>query len=261
MMTTEKYSEGVLIAGYYIGALACLAVVWASRISILLIVVRLSIHRNTRRVLTGVVAVYVVVCTILMAQEIWTCEEKSSTWKGLMPPQCPLGLDIATAQIVCDVLSDAILIAAPIRLIYHVRLSKAQKVRVMTVFSASAATTAVSICHAYYLIRPHGIDDILVGIIEMSVSLIVANLSVIMAFVYHAGWESSADNGSEPVHIRTGRRTRRGQDSSQTMTGPIQIEIAMETYAEHPVKLGDTQEDPIQHSSEDTKFPDSAFGP
>ena len=90
----------------------------------------------------------------------------------------------------------------------------------------------------------------------MSISLIVANLSVIMSFVYRSSPENSADDDTGPLEIRSPRRTRGGQDSSH-MTSHIQIEIAMETYAEHPIKLAGTQEDLAQHDPDDTlKFPD-----
>ncbi|KAF8437246.1 hypothetical protein L210DRAFT_3682683, partial [Boletus edulis BED1] len=63
-----------------------------------------------------------------------------------------------------------ILILAPFHLIYKVRLSRAQKIRVLSIFSTSAITTIVSLSHAYY---------------------VVANLSVVVAFLFRISTEET----------------------------------------------------------------------
>lgn len=66
-----------------------------------------------------------------------------------------------------DVLSDTILILAPFRLVYRVRLSRAQKIRVLAIFSTSAITTIVSLTHAYYVITDGGLKEAVAAMFEV----------------------------------------------------------------------------------------------
>lgn len=138
-----------------------------SRLSILFTVVRLAYWGTQRRILICVAILFGVVWGILFAQVWWTCELNPS-WKQLPRPQCPLGRDVAIAQIVstlplfntnyrfsdlisADVLGDIVLILAPFLIIYRATLTTAQRVRVICLFSTSAITTAVSLTHAYFV--------------------------------------------------------------------------------------------------------------
>ncbi|KAG2138279.1 hypothetical protein BD769DRAFT_1435132 [Suillus cothurnatus] len=94
--------------------------------------------------LIGIAIIFGVVWAILFAQVWWTCELNPS-WKKLPRPQCPLGRDVAVAQIV-------------------------------------TITTAVSLTHAYYVFTVGGLQEAVSAMFEASISLIVANLSVVVTF-------------------------------------------------------------------------------
>ncbi|KAG2741895.1 hypothetical protein P692DRAFT_20750143, partial [Suillus brevipes Sb2] len=95
---------------------------------------------------------------LLFAQVRWICETQSG-WI----PQCDLGSGDAIAQLI----RDSLLIFPPFYLIYRARLSKGQKIRVLSVFSASAITTIVSLTHAYYICTGGGLEEDMAALVEV----------------------------------------------------------------------------------------------
>ncbi|KAG2040536.1 hypothetical protein BDR03DRAFT_1031361 [Suillus americanus] len=160
-------------------------------ISILLTVVRLTIPGTLRKALIYTTMIFVIAWAVLFAQVWWTCESEPG-WKTQPRPQCNLGRNVAIAQIITDVFGDIILILAPFRLIYKVRLTKAQKIRILAIFSTSAITTIVSLAHAYYVLSDGGLKEAVAAMVETSVSLIVANLNVVLAFFLRMSAEDDA---------------------------------------------------------------------
>ncbi|KAG1778166.1 hypothetical protein EV702DRAFT_1278197 [Suillus placidus] len=122
---------------------------------------------------------------------------------------------------ITDVLGDFVLILAPFCLIYKVRLSRAQKVRVLSVFSASAITTVVSLTHAYYIFSDGGLKVIMAAIVEASVSLIVANLSVVVTFFCRLSTEDDSPSSPPPIRTFGSPPRKRVRDPlATTFTGP-----------------------------------------
>ncbi|KAG2341768.1 hypothetical protein BDR05DRAFT_964773 [Suillus weaverae] len=169
------------VALYYTLTQCFYGVIWCSRLSILFTVVRLAYWGTQRRLLVGIAIIFGVVWAILFAQVWWTCESNPS-WKHQRRPQCPLGRNVAIAQIVTDILGDTVLILAPFLLIYKATLTTAQRVRVICLFSTSAITTLVSLTHAYYVLTVGGLKEAVSAMFEASISLIVASLSVVVTF-------------------------------------------------------------------------------
>ncbi|KAG1884278.1 hypothetical protein F4604DRAFT_201953 [Suillus subluteus] len=197
----EKFPQDTRVALYYISAQCFYVVIWSSRLSILFTVVRLTVPGSfVRRVLMYTALTFGVVWALLFSQLWWICE-KFPAWKTQPRPQCNLGKAVAITQIITDVLGDFVLIFAPFCLVYKVRLSRAQKVRVLSVFAASAITTVVSLTHAYYIFSDGGLKVIMAAIVEASMSLIVANLSVVVAFIFHL--KAEEDSPSTPIPIVT----------------------------------------------------------
>lgn len=177
----EKYPQGTRVALFYMLVVLFPTVVWSSRISILLTVVRLTAPGTLRKILMRTTMVFVILWAVLSVQVLLTCEDEPG-WKTEPRPQCNLGKNVAIAQIITDVFGDSVLILAPFRLIYKVRLTKAQKIRILAIFSTSTITTVVSLVHAYYILSNEGLKEAMAAMVETSVSLIVASLSVVVAF-------------------------------------------------------------------------------
>ncbi|KAI5996850.1 hypothetical protein F5J12DRAFT_895993 [Pisolithus orientalis] len=190
-----RFPQDTKVELYYMLTQFFSAGVWSSRISILLTVVRLTFPGSLRRWLVRTAITFMVTWMILGAQIFWTREAESG-WKSQPRPQCDLGRNVTIAQIITDVLGDTILILAPFHLIYKVRLTKAQKSRLLSIFSTSGATTIVSLTHAYYLLSDGGLKEILAAIVELSISLTVANLSVVVALLFRISTEESTTPAS-----------------------------------------------------------------
>ena len=68
---------------------------------------------------------------------------------------------------IADVIADALLVIIPSQLVYKVRLSRAQKIRIFSIFSASAITTLVCLVHAYYVFTGGGLKEAIAGLFEV----------------------------------------------------------------------------------------------
>ncbi|KAF5324951.1 hypothetical protein D9611_004136 [Ephemerocybe angulata] len=172
-----KFSQSVKVAGYYF-------VTWSAKVSVLFTIIRLQYGR-ARLFLAFVSILFGVMWVILIAQLLRTCE-RNTDWKLLGPiPQCTLGFDVAIAQFVTAILSDVILIGAPLWMVYKSSgFNRAQKIRLSALFSTTFITTVVSMVHAGLILKVGGVPEGIGAILEASVSLIVANLSVIIAFFF-----------------------------------------------------------------------------
>jgi len=216
------------------------AVVWASRISIMFTIVRLAINIAVRRMLTFVVVAFFIAWMVLLAQVFWTCEAESA-WKIQPRPQCDLGRNVAIAQIITDVFGDFILIVAPFRLIYKVRLSQHQKIRILSIFSTSAITTVVSLAHAYYVFSDGGLKESLAAMVEVSVCLIVANLSVVVAFLFRISTEDS-QSFNTPQQLRSivtfGSKPIRRQRKQTTVIGVETSTIRLDDFSTYHTNSG-----------------------
>ncbi|KAG1803130.1 uncharacterized protein BJ212DRAFT_1396743 [Suillus subaureus] len=185
------------VALYYTLTQCFYGVIWCSRLSILFTVVRLAYWGTQRRILIRIAIIFGVIWAILFAQVWWTCESNPS-WKKLPRPQCPLGRNVAIAQI--PTFGDTVLILAPFLLIYKATLTTPQRVRVICLFSTSAITTAVSLTHAYYVLTVGELKEAVSAMFEgtASISLIVANLSVVVTFFLRMladdeGWSTTIE--------------------------------------------------------------------
>ncbi|KIJ32979.1 hypothetical protein M422DRAFT_130661, partial [Sphaerobolus stellatus SS14] len=93
------------------------------------------------------------------------CERKPG-WKDAPLPQCDLGLNVAVAQVITEVLCDAFLIFVPLRLVWNIRLTRAQKIRITAIFSTTIVTTCVSMNHAFFVLRAGGLKEALAAIVQ-----------------------------------------------------------------------------------------------
>ncbi|EDQ99751.1 uncharacterized protein LACBIDRAFT_315312 [Laccaria bicolor S238N-H82] len=199
---------------YYLVAQSYLAVNGAARISILFIVIRISIGR-VRYILKWVAAIFLLTWFILTAQLLWTCEGKNADW-GPSHLICAVPLRVAIVQLTTDVLSDFILIVTPLRHVWKIKLSRSQKIRIITIFSSTIAMTIASVNHAYWLIVDGGgLSEALAAVIQNSVSLLVCNFSVIIAFIF----QIAAEDARGSYHVEAGTLSLRCKVPSGVPSG------------------------------------------
>ena len=67
-----------------------------------------------------------------------------------------------------DVVGDAIVILAPIRLVWKTTLSKPQKIRIITIFSTTIIMTAVSLNHGFtVMLNGGGLTEALASLLQV----------------------------------------------------------------------------------------------
>ncbi|KAJ7778987.1 hypothetical protein B0H16DRAFT_1711339 [Mycena metata] len=239
-------------------------VIWTARLSILYTIIRLSYGRM-RRYLFFLSILFFITCCILCAQVLWTCQFEPG-WKDLATPHCDLGLDVAIAQLLTDVLSDIILIIAPMHLVWRVQLQRGLKLRLRAVFAATSMSTAVSLYHAYCVLRFPGIPEFLAATIQLSVTLIVANLSVIVAVLFRLKADTETDN-FEPLSVVTigavrGRAAKKfglstiGQTTTMGDTTRVNVDIVRTNERWNDSTTHHNLEDGIDKFGETTDGPD-----
>ncbi|KAG2098942.1 uncharacterized protein F5147DRAFT_341209 [Suillus discolor] len=238
----ERYPQDTRIALYYMVAQFFYAVIWSSRLSILFTVVRLTVPGTSiRKALISTAITFGVVWALLSLQLLWVCETESG-WKIQPHPQCDLGRSVAIAQIITGVLGDTVLIFAPFSLIYGIRLSSPQKIRVLAVFSASMITTIVSLAHVYYIFSNGGTKEVMAGVVEAFVSVIVANLSVVVAFFFRLSAEDNSTPGSI-VTVGSLPRKRVRDPLATTISGAESALIVLEDLSESHLRSLKTRDD------------------
>ncbi|KAG2031155.1 hypothetical protein BDR03DRAFT_986583 [Suillus americanus] len=232
----ERYSQGARVALYYMVAQFFYAVVWSSRISILFTIVRLTIPKTIfRRVLMFIAIIFGTVWALLFSQLWWICENESG-WKSQPHPQCNLGRSVAITQMI-------------------IRLSRAQKVRILSVFSTSAITTIVSLTHAYFIFSGGGLKVIMAAMVEASMSLIVANFSVVAAFIFHLQAEEDSPSTLTPIVTFGSQPRKRVRDPlATTFTGAESTLIVLEDLSKSgPRSLKISDDDDISVNNREGK--------
>ncbi|KIJ61876.1 hypothetical protein HYDPIDRAFT_95616, partial [Hydnomerulius pinastri MD-312] len=126
----------------WVSSLSFTLVLWAARTSILLSLIRVSNPTGTlRRIALFFVGSFGIMCVALTIQKVYFCARY----------RCAMSTSVAVAQLITDVISDIVLVTAPIRLLREVRLSKNRRILLLSAFSASLLISAVSIPHSVLL--------------------------------------------------------------------------------------------------------------
>ncbi|KAJ6561202.1 hypothetical protein DFH09DRAFT_505009 [Mycena vulgaris] len=170
-----KRSTG--IAAYYLIAITFYAIIWSARLSILFSIIRIDPNGSRRRFLLGVALLFTATCLILIAQLFWVCERKHQ-WKDAATPQCPLSRQVVIFQLIFDVVSDTILIIAPLQLLWHLE-DRVLRRRLCIIFSTCIITTIVSLVHAAMILTGGGPKVLVAAVVEDSISLIVCNIPIV----------------------------------------------------------------------------------
>ncbi|KZT52550.1 hypothetical protein CALCODRAFT_441440 [Calocera cornea HHB12733] len=169
---------------YFIDALGFSSAVWMARYSILFTIIRVAPTLNAHRLLLGVAGAFGVCYVVLFAQVFWRCLADPEDWmEDRWNTQCPLGRDVAIAQLITDIISDVTLTSIPVYLLQRTRIAPGPRMRLMAVFAASIFTTLTSLVHASFILMDNPTSEALLAFIEMSVSLLVCNLAVIVPLV------------------------------------------------------------------------------
>ncbi|KAG2745006.1 hypothetical protein P692DRAFT_20955462 [Suillus brevipes Sb2] len=175
----------VYTAMFWVLPISFTSVLWAARMSIIYPIVRVTDPRGAlRRTVYAVISSFAVMWTALVVQKVLAC-----VYHG-----CNIGSDIAVADLVTDAVSDSMLVITPMYVLRDIRLIRPQRILVTCVFCASLLNTAVSIpLSTFLLIAPKSKTTLIFGHVKPAISLVIANLLVIVSFVYRCMRKSKAN--------------------------------------------------------------------
>ncbi|KAI0746976.1 hypothetical protein C8Q80DRAFT_810997 [Daedaleopsis nitida] len=176
----------VRIVGYYMLDVAFTCAIWAARMAILCSIIRLIPHMMRLRTYAYLSAVlFGLMWAALLILKLVICETNTE-WKKGPGFQCVLGPAVGGVEIATDLVADTILVALPIRLLWHINLSPARRALLTGIFSASIFTTVVSIVHGVYVFSDNRNAEGIWAHVLASTAVIVANLAVLVTWAMRA---------------------------------------------------------------------------
>ncbi|KAL1672652.1 hypothetical protein EV122DRAFT_294734 [Schizophyllum commune] len=235
------------VVGYYFAACGFYSCIWSCRFSILCTISRIS-PSSWRLYIRLMFGAFSLMWAFLMIQAVVHCES-DPTWHAT--GQCALGRPVAIAQLITDIVADLMLGLAPMRLLWRSNLSKGQRMRLITVFASALLTTLVSLAHAYCIIAGKGTDEVYSAMYELSVSIIVASLSVLVGFFSRRGRNAGTHTTSNE---RSGNGTHGTGIELSVNSRPINVDITTSTWVDSDngaKQLPDTHEDNLDYKSKD----------
>ncbi|KAF9241289.1 hypothetical protein BU15DRAFT_45047, partial [Melanogaster broomeanus] len=183
------------IVSNWILSIALTCILWCARMSILCSIVRIANPSpKLRRVAYCIAALFLVMEIVLVAQKLVTCKENF----------CKVTNGVAITQLVTDIISDAILIAAPVWFLRDVRMPRKRRILILSAFSASILITGITIVHSALLLQAPTTDTIVIGTVKSALSLLFCNSLVLVTFVYrvcHVDLDPSPDEQSAVVQF------------------------------------------------------------
>ncbi|KAF7342367.1 hypothetical protein MVEN_01825300 [Mycena venus] len=166
------------VAAFYLTGIAFYAIVWGSRLSILFSIIRIDPAFERRKRLFWVAVAFIVVSLVLIAQLFWVCDGSFNSGKEATNLGCHSPPQVAVCQLITDIIADSILLFAPLPLFRNL-INKALRRRLTLIFSTCVVTTVVSLVHAVLILRS-GKWAFIAALVEDCVSLIVANIPVVV---------------------------------------------------------------------------------
>ncbi|GLB38699.1 putative expressed protein [Lyophyllum shimeji] len=192
-----------MVAVYYLMAATFYTIVWFARLSILFSIIRIDPCARRRRLLLIISVFFLLTTVVLVTQLFWVCEPEPR-WKEQNSPYCYLTRQVVVLQVVTDIVSDSILIVAPLRLVRSLHDRKLPR-RLTIIFSTCLITTIVSLVHAAFIFTRAGHNEVIAAIVEDCVSLIVCNIPVVSASLLRIHREPIRANAT-PGSVRSGLR-------------------------------------------------------
>ncbi|KAF8625519.1 hypothetical protein AX17_006831 [Amanita inopinata Kibby_2008] len=193
-------SPKVRIARYWISALFLPCVVWTSRISIGLSVLRIvQISKARKRILTIAIFSFSLMWLAIVLHKIVVCATDSS-WHMNKSVQCHTGEVMGIFTLCANLCADACLVIVPLQMFTVTRPTTQLSDRrmVQTVFSLSAVSSAVSIIYALFSFMTKSSDQLkdLTYHIKGTITLMVCNMIVILPCLYRLFRKETGDPGS-----------------------------------------------------------------
>jgi len=202
---------------------------FAVRMSILYSIIRIIPQCSSTRTVARIVGIFFVLfwatSIILKAS---TCKLIHTAKLGGIPPlKCTLVGLLAIYQMTSDLISDAILVILPLKLLWRVKLPRRQRRMILTLFTSSAVVSIFSLAHSTFQLFPrrYVLQYTLTYNLEMMSSLFVCNLLVVVTCVYRAirksrdgsDFSESEDSSEDDDDFTTRNPARRTTEALTTV--------------------------------------------
>ncbi|CAA7267527.1 unnamed protein product [Cyclocybe aegerita] len=228
--------------GYLFPVFLHFSILWTTRIVLALSLSRLfPPNSRPRRIMFGLVALFLVLYAIILAFTFTTCTPVNRPWYKASSSDCsqlpsgPVPVFVALG-IAGDLASDLLLVVLPLIMIWRIKLRSHQRRLILVVVSASVLTIAVAVVYAVFSFSKVNKTEtllfcaMLVNLVSVT-NLIVCNFLVVSLFFYRRlrRWrgaatdsecesasttsEKTSDNGRPP-------NTRRLQPTFEIPTSP-----------------------------------------
>ncbi|KIJ63095.1 hypothetical protein HYDPIDRAFT_168681 [Hydnomerulius pinastri MD-312] len=177
-------SRDAHVLSYWLNVIFYTCSIWFARLSIIFSVVRIvPPTRSIHLVAFSAGGIFVLMWAYILSAKSITCSMDKS-WYNDVIIQCPIPKWVALSEVTTDAVSDVMLVALPLRLLWRVKLPSNQRIMILCVFSASILTSVLSAIHTAYIIPQSSFVGGVTAEFEGAVSLIVCNLLVIVTFIY-----------------------------------------------------------------------------
>ncbi|KAH0834210.1 hypothetical protein J3R83DRAFT_11522 [Lanmaoa asiatica] len=168
----------------WLHSLTITTTLWFARMSILCSIVRITNPTpKLRRIAYCIGVMFLAMEAALLAQKIFIC----------VKDLCRITNAVAIAQLVTDVISDIILVAAPVRFLRDVQLPRDRRILIISVFSTSILITGITILHSVLLLDEATNRTVTIGHIKATLALFLCNALVIVMFFYRLRRRSGVD--------------------------------------------------------------------
>ncbi|KAK7443265.1 hypothetical protein VKT23_015862 [Stygiomarasmius scandens] len=185
----SQYSVDLRAALYFLSGIPFFIIVWVSRISIALSIIRvLPGQYKLRRLIYGLATLFSIICLALCLQAAVFCGTHTE-WHKSPGVQCNGNTWITS--FVFDVIGDLTLMGIPIAALWRLDLPRNQRRLVQTIFSASILTCLSSIAVHTFILGPaswgpaRGMMVLFMSHIEATTCLMVSNLLSFVGIFYH----------------------------------------------------------------------------
>ncbi|KAH7930234.1 hypothetical protein BV22DRAFT_83413 [Leucogyrophana mollusca] len=209
-------SPGIAIAAYWVYTFAFASVIWAVRLSVLFSITRLIYPDKVSRFVACVITtLFVLLWGGVVSSKAYWCGSNLS-WYKRRACSMPRSLDIY--ELSTDVVSDAILVVLPLRLLWSVKLPEnSQRRIILSIFSSSVVVTFTSIFRAVCRLKHLNHLTVAVSDFQVAFSLIVCNLLVTVTYIYRI-WRGDGEVGTTDVDETPFSHSRTTSEPARNLT-------------------------------------------
>ncbi|KAH0834838.1 hypothetical protein J3R83DRAFT_10458 [Lanmaoa asiatica] len=168
----------------WVATVTLTSVLWEARLSMIAAIIRITNpHAHIRRISYAIAIAFGLMWMAVLAQKLYNCGTTLSA----------MSHGVAISQLITDVISDVLLVVTPIFFLKGMKISRGQRVLLISSFASSIGITIVSIAHSIILFLPPSSKSLLIAHIKAALAVIICNLLIILTFAYRLFHKTDMD--------------------------------------------------------------------